>query len=405
MRTKLNCHKVLVGRSSRSGFIQALDVRKAKQDALREAREAIRDRLRSGFRNWSNVLSKRDLFDLVPAPQQAAELRPRFRMQGSMVYGTANEPAHVPPQHIDLDYGMYMPVSFITMKGQVRPLLASEGYFRSVELILGPLCEEKRWKLDGSKDSCIRIQLPFDSHIDLALYAIPDDQFATLIEKAAMLSANAVERQFFFESAELADSPYRELSSDSIMLAHRSHGWKPSDPRKLEDWFSAAVESHGDLLKRLCRYLKGWRDFQWRDGTLSSIAIMASVVTALDRLNGKLPAGRDDVSLLEVAKVLPQLLAAPIPNPIPGLPRLDEGWDYDDREEMVQVAEKLRDQIDAAINQTLHREIARGRLERAFGDRIPSDLSLIDIADEEAEILAHEPVRVSAPFVTRTTSG
>jgi hypothetical protein len=70
------------------------------------------------------------------------------------------------------------------------------------------------------------------------------------------------------------------------MLAHRDEGWKPSDPRKLEEWFRAAVRQHGEQLRRVCRYLKNWRDNRWEGCRLSSIALMACTVGEGNRQSG-----------------------------------------------------------------------------------------------------------------------
>ena len=127
--------------------------------------------------------------------------------------------------------------------------MISSGLFLAVER-LEPLCKRKGWKLNKAKASCVRVGSGH-AHIDLALYAIPDVQFAQLLEKAAR-AGNAVLSQQAFrdlqESRDLTDEVYRGLSGDQIMLAHRVEGWKPSDPRKLEDWFREAVEKFGEQL-------------------------------------------------------------------------------------------------------------------------------------------------------------
>src|SRR5262249_3584268 len=156
--------------------------------------------------------------------------------------------------------GLYLPTSFAQ---GVRPVLASKGLFAAVEEILGPLCSTRNWKLDQSKRSCVRIIIAADAHIDLPLYAIPDEEFHSLTETAPMLAKDVLQKSIILDGVELAEDAYRTLPSDRLMLAHRTEGWKASDPRKLEDWFRGSIDDHGKVLRRLCRYLKGWRDFQW----------------------------------------------------------------------------------------------------------------------------------------------
>ncbi|MGQ0580379.1 MAG: CBASS cGAMP synthase [Reyranella sp.] len=407
MKTKLNCHQVLAGRSSRGGYLQALNIEEATDKELCRARDRVRDCLRVGLGNWDKLISRRDLFEdaSVALGSTARVLRPRFRMQGSKVYLTLNEPAHVPPQYIDLDDGLYLPTSFVTLRGGLRPALASRGFFLAVEKILEPLCDKEGWTLERSKPSCIRIVIAEGAHIDLPLYAIPDDEFQTLEESAAAIAADSLMKSVTVESTELEDEIYQQLLEDRIMLAHRSEGWIRSDPRKIEDWFRDAIKDHGPILRRLCRYLKGWRDFQWVEGPLSSIAIMATTVAALDNLRGTLPEGRDDVALLEVVSALPALLNRQISNPVPDLPPLDEGWSPDDRRDMVERAQHLYDEIYQALHGGYHKKVALQRFSTIFGDRIPSDEAMIAVNDEEAEVLSYQPARVSSPMVTRTTSG
>ena len=114
-------------------------------------------------------------------------LRPRFRMQGSGAYHTLNDPAHKPPQEVDFDDGVFLPTSFVNGGGMVEPLLAAKGYFIVVENILAPLCEDNGWKLIATKPTCVRVRVDNHAHIDLPLYAIPDEQFVELVEANARI--------------------------------------------------------------------------------------------------------------------------------------------------------------------------------------------------------------------------
>ena len=159
-----------------------------------------------------------------------------------------------------------------------------------VEAILAPVCKDYGWNLITTKPTCVRVRIDGEAHIDLPLYAIPDDEFGKLVEASdrAMLAKGMTleEREIV-----LAEHAYTNLPEDRIMLARRDTGWTESDPRELEGWFIGAVREHGKVVRRVCRYLKGWRDYRWPKGGPSSITLMVCVVAVFDDLNGT-PAGK-----------------------------------------------------------------------------------------------------------------
>ena len=405
MRGTLNAHKVFIGTTSRTGYIDALKLREHRQRSLRDARDQIRQALREGMRGWQTIAKSQELVERrhVAFASQLPPLRPRFRMQGSSVYHTLNDPAHKPPQEVDYDDGVFLPTSFVNGNGKLQPLMAAKGYFMLVETILKPLCKQNGWRLITSKRTCVRVCIDAEAHIDLPLYAIPNEEFVLLVEAtASALMAKGIDPT---DSDIIAEDVYKNLREDRIMLAIRDTGWIESDPRKMEDWFLAAIEEHGEVVRRLCRYLKGWRDYVWRNGGPSSITLMACVIAILDELNGDLLENRDDLALQAVAGRLEDLFSSPIQNPVLPDQKLDESWSPMERLEFKASAASLRVSIDGVLDNTFHKELALSQLREAFGDRIPDDEFLIEIDSTEREILAYEPVKVAAPFVPRTTSG
>lgn len=406
MRGTLNAHKVFKGTALRPGYLKALNLEENREKMLRAARDDIRQALREGMPQWQGLAKAQSLVESrhVALASQLPPLRPRFRMQGSGVYHTLNDPAHKPPQEVDYDDGVFLPTSFVNGGGTVQPLLAAKGYFKVVEAILAPLCERKGWKLVNTKPTCVRVRIDNEAHIDLPLYAIPDQEFVELAEASAraMLVKGVTTAD---SDIELAEQVYMNLPEDRIMLARRDKGWIESDPRELEDWFLSAIREHGEVVRRICRYLKGWRDYQWPKGGPSSITLMACVVTVFDDLNGTLPENRDDLALQAVTDRLEELFSQPIANPVLPDQNLDESWSFEERLDFKSHAAELKAMIDGVLNSTFHKQIALSQLQERFGDRIPDDELLIDIDSEEREVLAYEPAKVAAPFVPRTTSG
>jgi hypothetical protein len=381
----LNVHRVFTGSGGAKNYLSALTVDDATEATLRAARDKIRNAVKDGLRDWETLVRKQDLFESVFASVEPPPLRPKFRMQGSFSYRTCNVPAQTPPQEIDLDDGVFLPVSFLSQNGSIHPAIVSRGFFVAVERILDPLCKSEGWRLVKDKSSCVRVEVTNDAHIDLALYAIPDEDFISLVETASAKAAHTQNRVLtkrqLQESIEFADELYRDLPADHIMLAHRDEGWKKSDPRKLEDWFRAALKTYGEQVRRICRYLKGWRDYQWNACRLASIALMAAVIKAYEEAAAAVPENRDDKALLMVAERLPGILSGRIDNPVVEGARLDEGWSPEQRAAYVARAKDLHRRLQDALQGTDNPDGALASLTAAFGDRIPDDTDLIATED------------------------
>jgi hypothetical protein len=371
----LNLHKLFSGAPEKD-YISALAVGTQKEGSLRAARDEIRATIRSALGNLAQF-ARVNLFEASASASRS--LQPKFRMQGSFSYRTCNDPAQKPPQEVDLDDGLFVAVSYLQANGHAaRPVLLSKGLFEIVEQTLAPLCEKKGWQLQ-QKPSCVRVRLNQDAHVDIALYSIPDSEYTTLVEKE-VLAADAATRdslQKRLASDELPDEIYRRLAHSQIMLAHRVEGWKPSDPRKLDEWFRQAVVENGEHLRRVCRYLKGWRDYQWTECRLSSIVLMAAVVEAFRRHPELAKAEtRDDKSLLSVCEELSSILSRPIANPVVPGQWLDENWSPEFRAEYVKAAQQLLGYVRSATSNG-NAVIAIAELQSGFGERIPDDPKLI----------------------------
>lgn len=378
-----NAHRAFFNNNERDSYLRGLTVEPSQESKLRGARDEIRAEIATGFRQWSRYVERRDLFDrralssLMFADAEPS-LRPKFRMQGSWSYHTLNCTTHEPPQEIDLDDGVFLPVSFLAENGGSSPVVASAGYFAAIERILTPLCNRKGWTLVTDKPACVRIKINEGAHIDLALYAIPDDEFEELIEKAASAHASRFDDSIFDEARSFEDTVYPSIPTDHIMVAHRDEGWKPSDPRKLEDWFQDAVDRHGVQLRRVCRYVKGWRDHNWKACRLSSIALMACVVTAYDEAPASIAESRDDLALQMVAGRLPELLGGRIYNPVVDGQFLDEGWARETRAEFISLANSLHGRINSALESNQAGTVIQ-HLRAALGSYLPDDADLIVI--------------------------
>jgi hypothetical protein len=375
-----------------------------QKDKLRACRKLIRDALRDGLAKAGSYLPReqyytgRFLETASLADQRDWVLRPKFRTQGSWAYDTLNRPAKA-CQQIDLDEGMYVPMSLVE---GAQPAVASSALYQIVELILGQLCKTYGWTLDTSKSICIRVLVDAECHIDLNIYAVPDAQLA-LVEKS-MAAAFADSQGMVFDSA---TPQILRLDSDQVYVAHRRKGWEQSDPMQLEDWFNDAVKRHKTWtdLRRIVRYLKAWRDERWEACALNSLSLMVCAVEALDEANTPPLPGRDDDGLLVVARALSAKLASQIHNPVVSASRLNGEWSVADRNQFELAARTLSSEMEAALKQETSSAGVVRRIRKLFGGRVPDDVTLVSAAPLLDQVRSTPAKQMASPKVGTSTSG
>ena len=278
--------------ANETALLDHLDLDAKQKSEIQNAKGLVRAALREGI-----PLKYAELGLPGKAPQ------PRFFTQGSWAYKTLNAPCQ-PPQEADIDDGCYLPMTFVTQQTK-RPSVAAEVFFRVAEAALAPLVKAMGWKFGREKPTCIRIHISTLAHIDVPLYAIPDDEFEKLKKSMAMesMTLDSVTKN---ERIDRWDA----LPLDQVLLAHRDENWKPSDPRPLNDWFVDQVTVQGPQLRRVVRYLKAYRDNKWASGGPASVLLMAVAVPLFQQ-----ELGRDDAALLNVVKGIPAALRKGVKHP------------------------------------------------------------------------------------------
>ncbi|MDI9677590.1 CBASS cGAMP synthase, partial [Burkholderia cenocepacia] len=259
-----------------STLLLNIELTPKEQSFIAEAKSAVRLCLRE---NLMQVLRNHGY--------TGPTVRPRFFTQGSWAYKTLNAPAQH-PQQADVDDGTYLPLSFVSQTA--KPSVASAIFFAAAEEALRPLVWARGWKLITDKPTCIRIEISAFAHVDIPLYAIPDDEFDKL-QKAALSQYGYIALDSAVSAAER--DAWTALPRDHVLLAHREDDWAKSDPRPVKDWFLDEVERHGEQFRRTVRYLKAFRDWQWVSGGPSSILLMAASAPVFDTRER-----RDDLALL-----------------------------------------------------------------------------------------------------------
>lgn len=392
----LNLHRLFYREADPISFHAELLPEPAQRAALTQAKNDIRDHLRI-------VLGAAS----VAKFGMSRRVEPRFRTQGSWSYDICVQPAHLPPQEMDWDLGVYLPA--IVWQG-TKPAFAAKTYFTLVEGSLKELCTRKGWTLATGaerKDSCIRIKIAKWAHIDIPLYAAPEAQFVRISEMAKSLAFSERARKTadllreFAEDADTVEWAWDQLQD--IQLALRSGEWKSSDPFRITRWFLDCIDEYGEQLRRVCRYLKGWRDHHWPDGGgPTSVMLM---ICACEQF--ELARHRDDIALQRAAERMSAMLLGSIhvqaiDNSAEDFNRLSAA----DRKEAANRASDLRWAIEQSRGYGASlKTAALQNLQRNLGPRIPNDVTMIAEESAADHVRATPASTVAAPIVTNTRSG
>ncbi len=379
----------LLSSTVESVFYDCILPTKEQRAELVKAKNDIRDHLRSRVAAATTTELGMD-----------RQVVPRFRTQGSWLYKTCIQPAFLPPQEMDWDLGMYLPVTVWQENGP--PHQMAKAYFLLVERLLKELCDERGWHLNTGKDTCIRVHLNATAHIDVPLYAAPDAEFVKIRERAELLAKSVNRNDSATFDADIDEDVQLWAELTTIVLATRDGEWKESDPEAVAGWFLDLVTEHGEQLRRVCRYLKAWRDLNWKSGGPTSVMIMIIVARAFVRHNG-----RDDRALEDAA----QLLAQGFLNDV-----RERGID-NGKEDFNRLNAEERQEA-AARASILHREIKRARMmyphsaqaavdvmREQLGDRVPNRASLVDPDTGELAIRDEPARRMPQPAVRSTSAG
>lgn len=322
--------------------------------------------------------------------------KPRFMTQGSAGYKTQNAPCH-PEQQIDYDIGCYFPFSEWEYE---KPKTAAKEFFGEVDGILEKLSQSNNWTLDKSKNTCCRVIIENDIHIDIPLYSIPDDEFKTIAESIESRKSFSV-----MDSIEPQEDSWDDFNFDKVLLAQREGDWIESDPRKVNLYFKNAFDIKGEQFRRICRYLKAWRDFKWKEGGPSSIFLMFLADELYEKNNEK----GDDFALYLLLTQIPNRLYTPVLNK--AVNDDEEKEDLTERnkkyiESLKEFAEIFAEDLGKAIHDDALDDFSACKLiQRHLGNRFPTCLipkRNKKIADE----IKKEPISAttSSPLI-RTRAG
>lgn len=192
--------------------------------------------------------SRNSLREKVRAKFKAEGHEVKFHWQGSFAMNTVITPEDC---DYDIDDGIYLLV-------EQEPEVAISTLHSWVAEAAANHTEQP--PID--KDPCVRVRFKEGYHVDLVIY---------------------YKKEF--------EHPY---------LAHKRDGWIVSDPKKFMEWFNGKIDADGQL-KRIVRYLKGWRDHL--RGDMPSGLILTILATNNIMFNN-----RDDVAFLQTMKNIHNVL-------------------------------------------------------------------------------------------------
>lgn len=404
--------------STDSSFIKKLDLDQRCLDALDGAVKKVKETLTPVLRKIAEAAG-------VVEPNYRS---PRYRLQGSKVYGTQNSPAHTPEQQVDVDLGTYLAATFLDtiaqQDGKKLPVPAkhiAKIYFETVDEALRVLCRKEGWKyLDGNekKHNCCRIDLSpkgVDAHIDVPLYAMPNQEFEKLEKAAIALDsinfAEATMRQNL--ASQIDEDGWEEL--DVVVMATRQGEWSESDVQKVILHFREASSriGHPVILRRLWRYVKAWRDQNWREGGgPSSILLMEAVTRIIEDTQSAsyelLEGGRDDRILAHLFTHLGWHLNDDVTVTWGTEPESLNRGTQDERQEWVSAVNRCAKTFDRCFVDTqLTPAQVIGLVTQQFGQRIPSNTSLVKSTRQSPALLGLgiAQVQVSPQERVRSTQG
>ena len=386
----LNLHRLLYSQSFNDRFDNAIEPIEWQRTELERAKNAIRDHLRPRIKAATTA---------VLGMERSVE--PKFRSQGSQRYKTCLQPAQQPPQEMDWDFGVYLPVTVWIERGPPKPM--AKLYFELVERLLGDLCRERGWTLDRGKKSCVRVCVASWGHVDVPLYAASESEFERVRERvarAALLKAEGAAVGVAVDEGELLEADWDELAD--LAMATRDGDWVDSDPEVVTRWWLDCVAEHGPQLTRVCRYMKAWRDHHWTVGGPTSVSLMIMVSQHFDsRLR------RDDIALEQSARALALALRGDvreraIDDSKEDFNRLGE----DERREAAEKAKDLADQLNAArMLRPGAEHTSLALLTAQLGGRVPQRTDLIEPDVGEAGIRSEPARQVVPPVVPATRAG
>lgn len=285
-----------------------------EKERIKKGRDALRNKITSEF-NLKNRST------------------PKFCTQGSFIMGTTIVPAE--GEEYDLDNGVYI-----------------KGY--SDDMSTWPSTQNiHKWITDAvdghtdtpalDKNTCVRVIYKADYHIDLPSYIIRNEVQAD------------------------------ETEITVAYLAHKANGWVVSDPRAFTRWFKEKIKENDEQLRRVVKYLKGWKEYK-------GIDLKGIVITILVGNHFEGEVNRDDIALLNTVTNIIDEIEDDFVCYKPVTPMdedLFDGTSETKKSTIINGLNMLKKKLDKAINEIKNEKDAASELIKILGDSFPEGEDIV----------------------------
>lgn len=244
------------------------------------------------------------------------EKKPDFFIQGSFKMGTVISPID---GEVDIDYGIYLNNLPENINDWPTPETAQNWVKKAVE--------NHTNKPPKQKENCVRVMYRNNYHVDLPIYGI--------------------------------------YKGKTLIARRECKKWPESNPKDFTKWFFTILESHGEQMRQVVKYLKAWKDFK----TLKFPSIAITILVANNFVGYQ---ERNDISLYYTAQNLLNHLNKnrTVERPVYPYENVIEKLSESQIYKIINTFEDLIEDADFAIKEN-EIESASKKWEKHFGNRFP----------------------------------
>lgn len=177
----------------------------------------------------------------------------KFYRQGSYAHRTIIDPLD---GDYDIDDGVYMDLSGFE----------SEPSTRTIHNWIVDAVEGHTQTPPNDREPCVRAIFKEGYHVDLPAYKVS-----------------------------------KEDQKEVYHLAKKSAGWEKSDPRAMTDWFQQQVKDTSPQVRRVVKYLKGWKDFRKTKSSVKFPSGLTLTILATEEFVSDI---RDDIAFQDTNKAI-----------------------------------------------------------------------------------------------------